>query len=82
MMGSGTIGGRNDDSPYASGQRKTPSSPPNLSTPMDKKSTYTRKIEYNEEPSPQRYTVTEQNDDVTDGIPGGRLLRIELWNMK
>ena len=31
---------------------------------------------------PQRYTVTEQNDDVTDGIPGGRLLRIELWNMK
>ena len=51
--------------------------------PMDKKSTYTRKIEYNEEPPPpQRYTVTEQNDDVTDGIPGGRLLRIELWNMK
>ena len=49
---------------------------------MDKKSTYTRKIEYNEEPSPQRYDVTEQNDDVTDGIPGGRLLRIELWNMK
>ena len=31
---------------------------------------------------PQRYTVTEQNDDVTDGIVGGRLLRIELWNMK
>ena len=31
---------------------------------------------------PQRYTVTEQNDDVTDGIQGGRLLRIELWNMK
>ena len=49
--GSGTKGGRNDDSPYASGQRKTPS-PPNLSTPMDKKSTYTRKIEYNEEPPP------------------------------
>lgn len=40
--GSGTIGGRNDDSPYASGQRKTPS-PPNLSTPMDKKSTYKKK---------------------------------------
>ena len=79
--GSGTIGGRNDDSLYASGQRKTPS-PPNQSTPMDKKSTYTRKIEYNEEPPPQRYTVTEQNDDVTDGILGGRLLRIELWNMK
>ena len=31
---------------------------------------------------PQLYTVTEQNDDVTDGIVGGRLLRIELWNMK
>lgn len=31
---------------------------------------------------PQRYDVTEQNDDVTDGILGGRLLRIELWNMK
>ena len=40
------------------------------------------KREYNEEPSPQRYDVTEHNDDVTDGIPGGRLLRIELWNMK
>ena len=35
-----------------------------------------------EPPPPQRYTVTEQNDDVTDGILGGRLLRIELWNMK
>ena len=81
MMGAAQKGGRNDDSPYASGQRKTPS-PPNLSTPMDKKSTYTRKIEYNEEPSYQRYTVTEQNDDVADGILGGRLLRIELWNMK
>ena len=56
--------------------------PQNQSTPMDKKSTYTRKIEYNEEPPPQRYDVTEQNDDVTDGIVGGRLLRIELWNMK
>ena len=57
--------------------------PQNLSTPpMDKKSTYTRKREYNEEPPPQRYDVTEQNDDVTDGILGGRLLRIELWNMK
>ena len=31
---------------------------------------------------PQRYDVTEQNDDVADGILGGRLLRIELWNMK
>ena len=31
---------------------------------------------------PQLYTVTEQNDDVADGILGGRLLRIELWNMK
>ena len=56
--------------------------PKNLSTPMDKKSTYKKNREYNEEPPPQRYTVTEQNDDVTDGIPGGRLLRIELWNMK
>lgn len=43
----------------------------------------TKKREYNEEPPPQRYTVTEQNDDVrADGILGGRLLRIELWNMK
>ena len=82
MMGAAQSGGRNDDSPYAPGQRKTPSPPKNLSTPMDKKSTYTRKIEYNEEPPPQLYTVTEQNDDVTDGILGGRLLRIELWNMK
>lgn len=31
---------------------------------------------------PRLYIVTEQNDDVTDGILGGRLLRIELWNMK
>ena len=50
--GSGTIGGRNDDSPYASGQRKTLSPPKINPPPMDKKSTYTRKIEYNEEPSP------------------------------
>ena len=51
--GSGTIGGRNDDSPYASGQRKTLSPPKiNPPPPMDKKSTYTRKIEYNEEPPP------------------------------
>lgn len=50
--------------------------------PMDKKSTYKKKREYNEEPPPRLYIVTEQNDDVTDGILGGRLLRIELWNMK
>ena len=42
----------------------------------------TKKREYNEEPPPQLYEVTEQNDDVTDGIVGGRLLRIGLWNMK
>ena len=75
--------GRNDDSPYASGQRKTLSPPKINPPPMDKKSTYKKKREYNEEPPPQRYTVTEQNDDVrADGILGGRLLRIELWNMK
>ena len=79
--GSGTIGGRNDDSPYASGQRKTPSPPKNQSTPMDKKSTYKKK-ENIMRSLPQLYTATEQNDDVTDGILGGRLLRIELWNMK
>ena len=56
--------------------------PKSIHPPMDKKSTYKKKREYNEEPSAQRYTVTEQNDDVTDGIRGGRLLRIELWNMK
>ena len=51
--GSGTKGGRNDDSPYASGQRKTLSPPKKINPPpMDKKSTYTRKIEYNEEPPP------------------------------
>lgn len=41
-----------------------------------------KKREYNEESPPRLYIVTEQNDDVTDGILGGRLLRIELWNMK
>lgn len=50
---------------------------------MDKKIHLQKKREYNEEPPPQRYTATEQNDDVrADGILGGRLLRIELWNMK
>ena len=53
----------------------------NLSTPMDKKSTYKKK-ENIMRSLPQLYTATEQNDDVTDGIVGGRLLRIELWNMK
>lgn len=43
----------------------------------------TKKREYNEELPPQLYDVTEQNDDVrADGIPGGKLLGIELWNMK
>ena len=56
--------------------------PPNQSTPMDKKSTYKKKENIMRSLPPQRYTVTEQNDDVTDGILGGRLLRIELWNMK
>lgn len=79
--GSGTIGGRNDDRPYASGQRKTPS-PPKINPPPWTRNPLTKKREYNEEPPLQRYTVTEQNDDVTDGILGGRLLRIELWNMK
>ena len=41
--GSGTKGGRKDDSPYASGQRKTPSSPQIYPPPMDKKSTYKKK---------------------------------------
>ena len=50
--------------------------------PMDKKSTYKKKENIMRSLPPQRYTVTEQNDDVTDGILGGRLLRIELWNMK
>lgn len=50
--------------------------------PMDKKSTYTKTENIMRSLPPQRYDVTEQNDDVTDGIPGGRLLRIELWNMK
>lgn len=63
------------------GRRKTPS-PPNQSTPMDKKSTYKKKENIMRSLPPQRYDVTEQNDDVTDGILGGRLLRIELWNMK
>lgn len=80
--GSGTIGGRNDGSPYASGQRKTLSSPKNQSTPMDKISTYTRKIEYNEEPPPSDILSRSRMMIVTDGILGGRLLRIELWNMK
>ena len=48
---------------------------------MDKKSTYKKK-ENIMRSLPQLYTATEQNDDVTDGILGGRLLRIELWNMK
>ena len=59
--------------------------PKNQSTPMDKKIHLQKKREYNEEPPPppQLYDVTEQNDDVrADGILGGRLLRIELWNMK
>ena len=56
--------------------------PKNQSTPMDKKSTYKKKENIMRSLPPQRYTVTEQNDDVTDGILGGRLLRIELWNMK
>ena len=44
--GSGTIGGRNDDSPYASGQRKTLSPPKKINPPpMDKKSTYKKKKE-------------------------------------
>lgn len=56
--------------------------PKNQSTPMDKKIHLQKKREYNEESPPRLYIVTEQNDDVTDGILGGRLLRIELWNMK
>lgn len=50
---------------------------------MDKKSTYKKKENIMRSlPPPRLYIVTEQNDDVTDGILGGRLLRIELWNMK
>ena len=55
---------------------------PQINPPPWTRNPLTKKREYNEEPPPQRYTVTEQNDDVTDGILGGRLLRIELWNMK
>lgn len=43
--GSGTIGGRNDDSPYASGRRKTLSPPKINPPPMDKISTYKKKKE-------------------------------------
>lgn len=82
MKGAAQRGGRNDDSPYASGQRKTPSPPKNLSTPHGQEIHLQKKREYNEESPPRLYIVTEQNDDVTDGILGGRLLRIELWNMK
>lgn len=80
MMGAAQSGGRNDDSPYASGQRKT-LSPPNQSTPWTR-NPLTKKKENIMRSLPQLYTATEQNDDVTDGIVGGRLLRIELWNMK
>lgn len=79
--GSGTIGGRKDDRPYASGQRKTPS-PPKINPPPWTRNPLTKKEYIMRSLPPQRYDVTEQNDDVADGILGGRLLRIELWNMK
>ncbi len=56
--------------------------PKKINPPPWTRNPLTKKREYNEEPPLQRYDVTEQNDDVTDGILGGRLLRIELWNMK
>lgn len=82
MMGAAQSGGRNDGSPYASGQRKT-LSPPQINPPPHGQEIHLQKKEYiMRSLPPQRYDVTEQNDDVTDGIVGGRLLRIELWNMK